>query len=145
MAFLQGERGGLLSELERMRRQLEDLAEGFVSEASQERDFPLVNIWTSADHLTVRAELPGVNPLELEVAASSSSLTISGKREENSPEGTHYYRREREFGSFSRIIPLPERVDPEGVKADYQEGMLCIFLPKAKEVLPRNIKIKTKG
>ncbi len=104
-----------------------------------------MNIWTSADHLTVRAELPGVNPEELEVAASTSSLTIGGRREEGIAEGVRHYRRERDFGSFGRVIALPERIDPEGVKADYREGILTVVLPKAKEALPRTIEVKAKG
>jgi HSP20 family protein len=96
------------------------------------------------DNLYVRAELPGVVPDEIEIAIKENNLVIKGERKITAEgEKISYHRREREAGSFRRIISLPTRVDSSKVTAACKNGVLTVTLPKAAEVKPRQIEVKT--
>jgi len=95
---------------------------------------PCVDVYETEKEVVVKAELPGLTKKDVEVQATEDSVTIRGefkKDEEVSEEG--YYRRERRFGRFERMIPLPAEVKPEEAKAKFENGVLEIRLPKAKE------------
>lgn len=133
------------SELNRMRSEMEtlfgrltDLPTSFGSGV-----FPLMNITEDKDSLYVRAELPGMKPDEIEISATSNSLLIAGER--NLPaenQDASYHRRERETGSFRRIISLPNDVDANRVGAQYNSGILTVILPKAEASKPKRITVK---
>jgi HSP20 family protein len=105
--------------------------------------FPALNVYDAGDKLVVTAEMPGVDPKDIDLNVVENNLTISGKRDA-APEDqqVQYYRRERFSGQFSRSISLAEKVNPDAVKATYKNGILTIELPKAQEAKPRSIKIK---
>lgn len=106
--------------------------------------FPAVNISEDKENLYVRAELPGMKPEELEISVEGESLTIRGERKLAEAAGkVDYHRREREAGGFRRVIDLSVRIDTEAVSASFRNGVLKIVLPKAKEVAPKQISIKT--
>lgn len=105
--------------------------------------FPAMNVYDAADKLVVTAEAPGVEAKDIELNVVENSLTLSGRRSENAEDKDRsYYRRERFDGEFTRTITLPEKVDPDGVTAQFKNGILTIELPKAKEAKPRSIQIK---
>jgi HSP20 family protein len=106
--------------------------------------FPALNVYDAGDTLVVTAEVPGVDPKDLELNVVENTLTLTGSRN-GKPEDTEqrYYRRERFSGQFTRTIALAEKVDPDGVKAHYKNGVLTVELPKAKEAKPRSIAIKS--
>ena len=134
-------------ELERMRRDLDRLAgefPGSVFRLPTAGVFPLVNVTEDQNNYYVRAELPGVKADELDISVTGETLTLSGER--NLPEESEkasYHRREREAGSFSRVISLPTRLDVDKVNAHAEDGVLTVVLPKAESAKPRQISVKS--
>ncbi|MBN1471290.1 MAG: Hsp20/alpha crystallin family protein [Syntrophaceae bacterium] len=138
--------GSAFEELERMRRDMDRLLEGFSGRAflpSGAGVFPLVNLTEDKDAFYVRAELPGVKSDELNISATANTLSITGERKlADEGKDVRYHRREREAGSFSRIISLPGEVDADRIEADLKNGMLTIRIPKAEAAKPKQITVK---
>ncbi len=104
-----------------------------------------VDMYQTKDEVIVKAAIPGVKPEDLDVSVSNDILTIKGEfKQEESVERENYIRRERRFGSFSRALPLPMPVDVEKASAEFEHGVLKLVLPKAEEVKPKTIEVKTK-
>jgi HSP20 family protein len=104
--------------------------------------FPPVNVYDEGESYTVRAEIPGVDPQELEIKATARNLTIKGERQPLSRDDkVSYHRRERDHGVFNRSIALPQPIDPDKIVAAYENGVLELTLPKADEVRARRIEI----
>lgn len=137
---------GNLGEFDRMRRDMARLQDamtrGFFRDSAP-RMFPLVNIAQDADHLYVRAELPGVKASDMDVSVKDNSICISGKRElPVESENVSYHRKERSGGSFSRSIELPSPFDRDRVDANFENGVLSIVLPLGEETKPKQITVK---
>lgn len=133
-------------DLERMQREMNRLFSGFMGrESSPFRGdvYPAVNVSEDADNLYVRAELPGLQPEEIDISVEGDTVTLRGERRLQTAENVNYHRREREAGRFRRIFTLPTRVNPEAVVASFKNGVLKITLPKAEEVKPKQIPIKS--
>ncbi|MFH7319115.1 Hsp20/alpha crystallin family protein [Desulfurivibrio sp. D14AmB] len=134
------------ADLEKMRREFDTLfrrAPGDFPPGSGATVFPALNVAEDEHAIYVRAEIPGVKAAELDIAVEGDTLTIKGERRlETGGEKCSYHRREIERGRFSRALTLPTRINPEGVKATSQNGILLITLPKAEEVKPRRIEVK---
>jgi len=117
----------------RFDRMLSDLGDG------RERDWtPAIDVTRDNGNLVVRADVPGIEPDEIQIQVVDDTLTLSGKHEESTEEKDKgYVRRERRYGAFSRSMPLPAGVDPKKIKASTKDGVLqvTIALPKdaAKE------------
>ena len=96
--------------------------------------FPPVDIYEKADEIVIKAGIPGVKKEDIEVTLKENTLTIKGERSRDSKveEGDYHYL-EQHYGSFSRSIAFPGELDPEGMKASYQDGVLEITIPKSKE------------
>ena len=106
--------------------------------------YPLVNISEDHDHVYVRAELPGINPQELEITVHEGNLILRGERKIPTEEkNINYHRRERESGYFRRVLSLPAPVNPDKVEASYKDGILIVKLAKPEEIKPRVIKVQT--
>jgi HSP20 family protein len=135
--------GQMMERLQReMNRMFSDFSGRGVS-AYRAAVFPPINVTEDEGNLYVRAELPGIQPEDLEISVEGDALTLRGERKlSQTGESANYHRREREGGSFRRIVVLPVRIDPEGVNATCTNGVLTIVLPKAKETLPKQIKVK---
>ncbi|MDG6221463.1 MAG: Hsp20/alpha crystallin family protein [Candidatus Thermoplasmatota archaeon] len=94
---------------------------------------PLVDIKDEGDKYIVEAEMPGINKDSVEVAVDSNSVKLSGdKTAETEEEDEGYYRRERRYASFYRVVPLPDEIKVDEAKADFQDGILKLEMPKAK-------------
>ncbi|MDD3579682.1 MAG: Hsp20/alpha crystallin family protein [Desulfobacca sp.] len=135
-------------ELEQMRREMDRLWEDAFRREPLLRwragVYPLVNISEDADHLYVRAELPGVNPEDIQITLENNNLILRGERKVPEAEkNVDYHRREREVGSFRRVVRLPGRVDPGKVEATCQNGVLIITLTKPEEIKPKQITVKS--
>ena len=134
-------------ELERMRRELDRLSGDFTGSVFRLPTagvFPLVNVTEDQNNYYVRAELPGVKTDELDISVTGETLTLSGERKLLAEsEKASYHRREREAGSFSRVISLPGRLDVDKVKAHAEDGVLTVVLPKAESAKPRQIAVKS--
>jgi HSP20 family protein len=136
-----------VDELERMRRALDRLSGGFTGNVFRLPTagvFPLVNVTEDQNNYYVRAELPGVKTDELDISVTGETLTLSGERKlPEESDKSSYHRREREAGSFSRVISLPVRLDVDKVKAHAEDGVLTVVLPKAESAKPRQIAVKS--
>ena len=92
---------------------------------------PSVDVYDGDSELVISAEVPGMDPENVEVSVEDDQLVISGeKRQENEEKGDHFYRVERSYGSFKRVFSLPRNVDASKVKASSKNGVLRISVPK---------------
>jgi len=104
------------------------------------RRFPQVNLLEREDCYVLVAEIPGVDLQQLEVTTASGYLTIKGNRLPPEEAREDAFRRQERFhGPWQRTIQLPDRVDEDGMKADYSAGILKVTLPKAPSTAPRHI------
>jgi HSP20 family protein len=101
-----------------------------------------LDVHNTADALVVEAALPGVRPEDVEISVLGDSLTISGSsaNEQKQDEDGYSYHEIRR-GSFSRTVSLPGGLNAEQAKAEFQNGLLRLSIPKAEEAKPRQIKI----
>jgi HSP20 family protein len=94
----------------------------------------------------VRASLPGINPEDIDVTVNDNVLFIKAElHREELVENARYHLSERRFGTFSRAVTLPLKVDQDAIEATYEHGILTLHIPKAEELKPRRIAIKTSG
>jgi len=108
-----------------------------------ERLTPDFEIKETKDGFVFKADVPGVKEKDLEITLTGDRLTISGKREAEKEENTDtYYARERSYGGFTRAFKLPEGADGNNqVRAELNQGVLTLFLPKKAELQPRRIEV----
>ena len=105
---------------------------------------PALDVEETEDAFTLHIELPGVAPDDVEVSLEENVLTITGERRfYDNRESDGFRRIERSFGRFHRAVRLPDRVDPDNVRATHRDGLLTIEVPKAEEAKPRRIEIST--
>jgi len=106
---------------------------------------PALDLYDEKDNFVVKAELPGMKKEEIEIQLHDGVLTLSGERKrETKFEGADTHRSERFVGRFQRTLTLPSQVDPDKVKATYQDGILTVTLPKSEAAKPKQIQIKTR-
>ncbi len=115
--------------------------------ASRERGWrrgtwPAVNVVETKEAFVYRAEVPGLGEGDVVVQVEDESLLLRGERKSDAPKGYEVHLRERAPIAFARKLPLPGRVDAEGVTATMKDGVLTVTLPKAKDTLPRQIAVK---
>jgi len=117
----------------------------FLNQPVNSHDFPAMNVWTKSDSgQVITAEIPGMDIDDLDIKVAGETLTISGSRpspEEN--DDIKYHRQERGYGSFTRTIQLPFPIDVDKVEANYEKGVLKIWLPRAESDKPRKITVKS--
>jgi HSP20 family protein len=105
--------------------------------------YPAMNVWTNEDGVVITAELPGLNPDDIDISVVTDTLTLSGKRERDEcGSDARFHRRERACGTFKRTFQLPFQVEAGEVKATFEKGVLEIVLPRAEADKPRKITIK---
>ncbi|MDA8161982.1 MAG: Hsp20/alpha crystallin family protein [Desulfobacteraceae bacterium] len=105
---------------------------------------PAIDLSETKDALVVKAEVPGMDPKDIEVSMTGDLLTIKGEKKKQTEEkDENYHRIETRCGSFSRMIRLPVSVNTEKITATYEKGVLKLVLPKKEEAKPRQIEIKT--
>jgi len=103
---------------------------------------PAVDIYESEQELVVKADLPEIDPKDLDIRVENNLLTIRGERKfEKKVSEESYLRVERSFGSFARSFTLANTVDTEAIKAEYQNGVLTLSIPKREEAKPKQIKV----
>jgi HSP20 family protein len=104
--------------------------------------YPPINVFQQGDDILAIMELPGVDKNDLQIQAKANTIRISGKKTADYANGASVHRRERVSGEFDRTLSLPVEIDPDGIKAEYRDGLLALFLPRAGSDKPRSIKIK---
>ena len=106
---------------------------------------PAVDVIENEDEVVVKASLPGVRSDDINISITGDMLTIRGEaKSERDEEKDNYILRERRFGSFSRSLALPTSVVADKAKAEFENGILTLSLPKAEEVKPKTITVKAK-
>ncbi|HEX2888326.1 Hsp20/alpha crystallin family protein [Vineibacter terrae] len=103
--------------------------------------YPPLNVFRKDDDAVVIIELPGVKKTDVDIQAKGSTIRISGTRTIEFPQKAGIHRRERIAGRFDRAITIPFEVNVEEVKAEYRDGILALFLPRAEQDKPRSIKL----
>jgi HSP20 family protein len=111
-------------------------------ETTSRGPFPPINVFQQGDDIVAIIELPGIDKEKLQIEAKENTIRISGTKAVDYDEGASVHRREREFGQFDRTISIPVKLDPDEIKAEYRDGVLALFLPRAESDKPRSIKIK---
>lgn len=118
----------------------------FLPEAITGRGFPRVDVTETDEEVIVRAELPGMDPKDIDLSIAGGVLSIKGeRREEKEEKEKDSYHKEVRYGSFARSIRLPESVDTEKVKADYKKGVLKVTLDKKPDTRAKKIEVKGGG
>jgi HSP20 family protein len=119
------------------------MASDWLRDATTSRGpFPPINVFQQGEDLLAVIELPGVSKDDLELQAKENVIRISGKKTVRYKEGVSVHRRERVSGEFDRTLTIPVQIDPDRIKAEYHDGVLALFLPRAESDKPRSIKIK---
>lgn len=144
-------REGMLAPLSDLRHEIDRMFESFsrdpwgsLSEFSTGRDwFPAIDIAENDKEVIVRAEVPGVDPKELEISITGDRLTISGEKKECCErKDKDFYQSETRYGRFSRSVDLPSGVDAEQVNAEHANGVLTIRLNKTAAAATKKIQVK---
>jgi len=104
-----------------------------------------LDVYETDQDVVVKSSVPGVKPEDIDITITGDTLTIKGEtKAEEKVEKANYIRQERRYGAFSRSVTLPTSIVAEQAKAEFEHGVLTLTLPKAEEVKPKSIKVKTK-
>lgn len=132
-----------------IRRNMDRLFDNYLTEQTGEWEgtvdwrLPL-DIVENENEFVVKASLPGINPDDLEITYNEDTLSIKGEtKTEEEKEGDRYHVRERRYGSFRRSITLPRGIQADNINANYEAGVLTLHLPKAEEVKPKRIAVRS--
>jgi len=135
-------------ELVTMRDDVDRLFDTFFGRENESNDDywrPAIDIEENNGNLMVKVEIPGMSKEDIKVSVKDNLLTISGERKrENESKDKTFYRVERCYGQFRRMIRLPAEVDADKVKAAYKDGVLHVTLPKPESMKPKHIDVKIK-
>jgi HSP20 family protein len=103
---------------------------------------PNVDMYEKDSEIVVKVELPGLTSEDIDVSVDEDTLTIKGEREfSDEVNKDDYYRIERRYGAFQRVIPLPAPIKKDEVKAAFKEGVLEVKMPRLEAVKPKQIKV----
>jgi len=137
-----------LRDLDRMRSEMDRLWEAFFEGRPRRRTdegewLPSVDVSETKNDLVVKAELPGMDPKDIDISLSDGHLTIKGeKKQEREEKEEDYHFIERSYGSFTRSIQLPKEVKHDKINASYKNGILKVVLPKSEAAKTKETKIK---
>jgi HSP20 family protein len=107
---------------------------------------PPIDVHETADEIVVTAALPGIKADDVEITMTGQTLTLRGEfKAAEDVNRDQYLYRERRYGSFSRTLQLPVRVQGDRAQATFEDGVLALHIPKAEEVKPRQIRIAANG
>ncbi len=125
-------------------RVFEDAFNRMLSEPQSNRPWtPAVDIYETENELVLKADLPDVDPQNVDVRVENQTLTISGERKFESEESEKgFHRIERSYGNFTRTFTVPTTFDTASVAATFKNGVLTVKLPKKEAAKPRQIKIE---
>ena len=114
--------------------------------AKENKWMPSTDISETDGSFEVRAELPGVTKDDVQISVKDDLLTIKGeKRQEKVDDSKNYRRVERRYGSFERKFSLPPKVEVDDIKAEFNDGVLTLSIPKPEEAKPKEIPISVES
>ena len=124
-------------------RLFQDSVARMFSEPSVRPWSPGVDILENENDLVLKADVPGIEPNNIDISLENGTLTLKGERKfENSETQQGYHRIERSYGWFARSFALPDTVDVDKVKAEFKNGALTVTLPKKEVAKPRAVKVE---
>jgi HSP20 family protein len=127
---------------DRMNRLFQDYAPRGEQDLTTGNFVPPVDIYEDEHSVTLKVEVPGLDPKDVDVQVENHTLTIKGERKfEKEEKEENFHRIERRYGSFVRSFTLPSTVDTDNIKADYENGVLKVQLAKRAEAKPKQIKV----
>jgi HSP20 family protein len=145
--------GDELTPLMALRGEMERLFDAYLREPLAAMDWPRwqsdkwsppIDLAENDKEFTVRAELPGIDPKDLDVTVTGNQLVVSGeKKESDEHKEKDFYRSETRYGSFRRTVTLPEGIDTENVDAQFANGVLTLHLRKTVPTAAKRVEIKT--
>lgn len=136
---------------DRMSRFLDEVFPG-LQRRGEEQEFqagtwaPPVDIYEDENAINVKADIPGIDPNNLDIRVEGNRLLIRGERNfEKEINKENFYRIERSYGSFLRAFTLPHNIQADKIDAQYKNGELKIVLPKREDARPKQIKVNVEG
>ncbi len=138
------------TELSTLKSEMDRLLDDFFGDKGQlanrsERGWlPAIDLSETKDAILVKADIPGIDPKDMDVSLQGDLLVIRGERKEEKEEkDENFHRVEIRRGAFTRSIRIPVAVDADRIEAKYENGVLKIKLPKKEEIKPKQIEIKS--
>lgn len=134
-------------EMMSMRSMFDDMFDNMLSRHEGWRfgDVLPVDMYQTKDDVVVKATMPGIKPTDISVSVTNQVLTIRGEvKEEKISDDSTYHLRERRIGNYTRSVQLPVPVVSDRARAEFEDGILTLTLPKAEEVKPKTITVKVK-
>ena len=136
-------------DFERIRSEMDRMWDSFFEtrprlRAEEEGEWlPALDLTETANEFVVKAEIPGLNPKDIDISLSNNMLTIKGeKKQEREEKEENYHFIERSYGAFARSIQLPGEVNHQKITTSYKNGVLKIHFPKSEEAKKKEVKIK---
>jgi len=134
-------------EFERMKKEMDRVWDSFFERGPRTGEtgewFPSLDVAETKNDVVIKAEVPGMDPKDIDISLSNGVLTIKGeKKQEREEKEGDYHLTERSFGAFTRAIQLPTEVQSDKIEASYKNGVLKVTLPKSEEAKKKEIKIK---
>jgi HSP20 family protein len=106
---------------------------------------PAIDLYQTAEEVVVKAALPGLKADDVQISVTGDMLTLRGEfKQENEKKDATWHIREQRYGAFERSVALPTDVQTDKAKADFENGILTVTLPKAETVKPKTITVKAK-
>jgi HSP20 family protein len=99
-------------------------------------------VFQQGDDLVAIVELPGVDKENLNIQAKENTIRIAGQKTIDYPENVSVHRRERLSGAFDRTLVVPMQIDSDRIQAEYNDGLLALFIPRAEKDKPRTIQVR---
>ena len=126
-------------DMRRLQREVNRLFSGY---SPQNEAYPAMNIWSNNDEIIITAEVPGIDPAELELTVNGNQFSLKGERKaETTTDDKVCHRCERGTGAFVRSLTLPFDVENAKVNAKYKNGILSVTLPRAEASKPKQIAV----
>lgn len=136
-------------DFEQMRREMDRLWDSFFERGIRRKHeegstwLPALDVSETKNDLVVKAEVPGMDPKDIDISLSDGILTIKGeKKQEKEEKEEDYHLIERSYGAFTRSLQLPKGIQSDKIQATYKNGILKVVLPKSEEAKKKEIKIK---
>jgi HSP20 family protein len=141
--------------LSSLRRDMDELFARFFGEGEQSGSWmtptmstyaPQIQSWVHDHTLPIKADLPGIDPKDVEVTVEGNVLTLKGERKaEQEKKEDNYFHQEVRYGSFVRTLTIPEGIKAEEVQASYKNGVLELTIPLPAEMRPKRVQIALEG
>jgi len=132
------------TEIETIRQQLDKVFDQRTAtrDKSEATWMPALELVDAGDNFVLKAQLPGIDPKDVDVQVTREAISISGERRyENTEEKPGYVRSEFRYGKFHRVLPLPAHIQNDSVQAECKDGILTLTLPKVTEARNKVVKI----